>query len=83
MLGLFRHKLFEISYSYMYRLGRGGIVGTSGKMGFTSPVSGNHSFRIQNENAMWITPSGIPRYNLHEKDLVKVQLQSGEEEYWV
>jgi L-fuculose-phosphate aldolase len=46
-------------------------------MGFTSPISGNHSFRIGNKNAMWITPSGIPRYNLHEKDLVKVQLETG------
>ena len=46
-------------------------------MGFTSPVSGNHSFRIQNKNAMWITPSGIPRYNLQVKDLVKVQLETG------
>jgi L-fuculose-phosphate aldolase len=46
-------------------------------MGFTSPVSGNHSFKIQNKKAMWITPSGIPRYNLQEKDLVKVQLETG------
>jgi L-fuculose-phosphate aldolase len=26
---------------------------------------------------MWITPSGIPRYNLQEKDLVKLHLQTG------
>jgi len=26
---------------------------------------------------MWITPSGIPRYNLHEEDLVKVNLETG------
>ena len=25
---------------------------------------------------MWITPSGIPRYNLQEKDLVKVHLET-------
>jgi L-fuculose-phosphate aldolase len=46
-------------------------------MGFTSPVSGNHSFRVQNKKWMWITPSGIPRYNLHEKNLVKVNLETG------
>jgi ribulose-5-phosphate 4-epimerase/fuculose-1-phosphate aldolase len=26
---------------------------------------------------MWITPSGVPRYNLKEKDLVMVNLQTG------
>jgi L-fuculose-phosphate aldolase len=26
---------------------------------------------------MWITPSGVPRYNLQEKDLVKVHLETG------
>ena len=45
-------------------------------MGFTSPVSGNHSIRIQ-DKWMWITPSSIPRYTLKEKDLVKVHLESG------
>jgi len=25
---------------------------------------------------MWITPSGIPRYNLREEDLVKVNLET-------
>ena len=45
------------------------------KMGFTSSVSGNHSIRIQ-DKWMWITPSGIPRYNLQEKDLVKVDLET-------
>src|SRR5919202_976517 len=25
---------------------------------------------------MWMTPSGIPRYNLQEKDLVKVHLET-------
>ena len=43
-------------------------------MGFTSSVSGNHSIRIQGK-WMWITPSGIPRYDLQEKDLVKVHLE--------
>ena len=47
------------------------------RMGFTSPVSGNHSFRVRNKRWMWITPSGIPRYNLHEEDLVKVNLETG------
>jgi len=46
-------------------------------MGFTSPVSGNHSIRIQNKKWMWITPSGIPRYNLQEEDLIKVHLETG------
>lgn len=46
-------------------------------MGFTSSVSGNHSVRIQNKKWMWITPSGIPRYNLQEEDLVKVHLETG------
>jgi L-fuculose-phosphate aldolase len=47
------------------------------RMGFTSPVSGNHSFRIHNKKWMWITPSGIPRYDLCEDDLVKVHLETG------
>lgn len=46
-------------------------------MGFSSPVSGNHSIRVQNKKWMWITPSGVPRYNLQEKDLVKVHLETG------
>ena len=29
------------------------------EMGFTSPVSGNHSIRIENTKWMWITPSGV------------------------
>ena len=29
------------------------------RMGFT------HGFRVRNKKWMWITPSGIPRYNLH------------------
>lgn len=45
-------------------------------MGLTSSVSGNHSIRIQGKKSMWITPSGIPRYNLQEKDLVKVHLET-------
>ncbi|MGC2669247.1 MAG: class II aldolase/adducin family protein [Candidatus Nitrosopolaris sp.] len=47
------------------------------RMGFTSPVSGNHSVRMQNKKWMCITPSGIPRYNLREEDLVKVHLETG------
>jgi len=46
-------------------------------MGFTSSVSGNHSIRIRGKKLMWITPSGIPRYNLQQKDLVKVHLETG------
>ena len=45
-------------------------------MGLTSSVSGNHSIRIQGKKWMWITPSGIPRYNLQEKDLVKIHLET-------
>jgi ribulose-5-phosphate 4-epimerase/fuculose-1-phosphate aldolase len=45
-------------------------------MGLTSSVSVNHSIRIQGKKWMWITPSGIPRYNLQEKDLVKVHLET-------
>jgi L-fuculose-phosphate aldolase len=47
------------------------------RMGFTSPVSGNHSIKIENTKWMWITPSGVPRYNLREEDLVKVNLKTG------
>jgi L-fuculose-phosphate aldolase len=43
-------------------------------MGYTSPVSGNHSIRLKNKSWMLITPSGIPRYELKEKDLIKVNL---------
>ncbi|MFL6403119.1 MAG: class II aldolase/adducin family protein [Nitrososphaeraceae archaeon] len=46
------------------------------KMGLTSSVSGNHNIRIQGKKWIWITPSGIPRYNLQEKDLVKVHLET-------
>jgi L-fuculose-phosphate aldolase len=45
-------------------------------MGFTSSVSGNHSIRIKGKKWMWITPSGIPRYNLREEDLIKVHLEA-------
>lgn len=47
-------------------------------MGLTSPVSGNHSIRIRNKKWMWITPSGVPRYNLQEQDLVRVNLETSE-----
>jgi ribulose-5-phosphate 4-epimerase/fuculose-1-phosphate aldolase len=46
-------------------------------MGFTSPVSGNHSLRVRNKRWMWITPSGIPRYNLHEDDKMSPPRLSG------
>ena len=50
-------------------------------MGYTSPISGNHSFRLQDKSWMWITPSGVPRYDLKEKDLMMVNLQTGKS--WV
>ena len=37
-------------------------------LGHTTAVSGNHSVRF-NKNWMWITPSGIPRYNLKTNQL--------------
>jgi L-fuculose-phosphate aldolase len=46
-------------------------------MGHTSSVSGNQSIRIPGKKSMWITPSGVPRYNLKKKDLVKVGLENG------
>ena len=45
-------------------------------MGYTSPVSGNHSIRLKNKSWMLITPSGIPRFELKQKDLVKVNLHT-------
>ena len=47
-------------------------------MGLTASVSGNHSIRIQNDQYMWITPSGVPLYDLQDKDLVKVYFESGD-----
>ena len=46
-------------------------------MGFTTSVSGNHSIKIENTKWMWITPTGVPRYNLREEDLVRVHLKTG------
>jgi L-fuculose-phosphate aldolase len=46
-------------------------------MGYTSSVSGNQSIRIPGKKSMWITPSGVPRYNLKKKDLVKIGLENG------
>lgn len=46
------------------------------KMGLNSSISGNQSIR-KDKNQMWITPSGIPRYNLTQHDLVKVNLKDG------
>jgi L-fuculose-phosphate aldolase len=45
-------------------------------MGYTSSVSGNHSIRLKNRSWMLITPSGIPRYEMKDKDLVKVNLHT-------
>lgn len=47
------------------------------KMGYTSLVSGNHSIRLEDKNWMWLTPSGVPRYELKERHLVKVNLNTG------
>jgi ribulose-5-phosphate 4-epimerase/fuculose-1-phosphate aldolase len=44
-------------------------------MGLTTSVSGNHSVRFRNR-WMWITPSGISRYNIHSNHLVKVHLKT-------
>ena len=45
-------------------------------LGHTSAISGNHSVRFK-KNWMWITPSGIPRYNLKANQLVKINLKTG------
>lgn len=45
-------------------------------LGHTSAISGNHSIRF-NKDWMWITPSGIPRYNLKPNELVKINLKTG------
>jgi L-fuculose-phosphate aldolase len=45
-------------------------------MGLTTSVSGNHSVRF-NTKWMWLTPSGVPRYNIRAGDLVKVDLKTG------
>jgi L-fuculose-phosphate aldolase len=45
-------------------------------MGLNSSISGNQSIRIDKEY-IWITPSGIPRYNLTQHDMVKVNLLDG------
>jgi L-fuculose-phosphate aldolase len=45
-------------------------------MGLTTSVSGNHSTRL-NGKWMWLTPSGVPRYNIRAGDLVKVDLKTG------
>ena len=44
-------------------------------MGLTTSVSGNHSVRFRNI-WMWITPSGISRYNIDSNHLVKVNLKT-------
>jgi ribulose-5-phosphate 4-epimerase/fuculose-1-phosphate aldolase len=44
-------------------------------MGLTTSVSGNHSIRFR-KGWMWITPSGISRYKMYPKHLVKVHLKT-------
>jgi ribulose-5-phosphate 4-epimerase/fuculose-1-phosphate aldolase len=46
------------------------------EMGLTTSVSGNHSIRF-GAKWMWLTPSGVPRYNIRAGDLVKVDLKTG------
>lgn len=46
------------------------------RMGLNSSISGNQSIR-KDKNWMWITPSGIPRYDLTRHHLVKVNLRDG------
>ena len=45
-------------------------------MGLATSVSGNHSIRFSSK-WMWLTPSGVPRYNIRAGDLVKVDLKTG------
>jgi ribulose-5-phosphate 4-epimerase/fuculose-1-phosphate aldolase len=45
-------------------------------MGLTTSVSGNHSTRLKGR-WMWLTSSGVPRYNIRANDLVKVDLKTG------
>jgi len=45
-------------------------------MGLTTSVSGNHSVRVR-DRWMWITPSGVPRYEMRADDLVRVDLRTG------
>ncbi len=44
--------------------------------GLTTSVSGNQSARVG--RYMWITPSGIPRDLMRARDLVKVDVKTGE-----
>lgn len=44
--------------------------------GLSSSLSGNHSF-LANSNLMWITPSGVFRYLLQSRQLVKVDIRTG------
>jgi L-fuculose-phosphate aldolase len=45
-------------------------------IGLTTSVSGNHSVRVR-DRWMWITPSGVPRYEMRADDLVRVDLKTG------
>lgn len=42
--------------------------------GLVSVGGGNHSFRSENPDQIWITPSGYPRSHIEEKDLVLIDL---------
>src|SRR6185437_3253511 len=42
--------------------------------GLVSVGGGNHSFRQNNRDKIWITPSGYPRSHLMAKDLVLIDL---------
>ena len=43
--------------------------------GLVSVGGGNHSFRSEIKNEIWITPSGYPRSHLKENDLVLIDLE--------
>jgi L-fuculose-phosphate aldolase len=44
-------------------------------LGLTTSVSGNHS--VREKGWMWITPSGIPRYDMSSSDLVRLNIRTG------
>jgi ribulose-5-phosphate 4-epimerase/fuculose-1-phosphate aldolase len=43
--------------------------------GLVSVGGGNHSFRSDTKNEVWITPSGYPRSHLKENDLILIDLE--------
>ena len=43
--------------------------------GLVSVGGGNHSFRSEIKNQIWITPSGYPRSHLKDDDLILIDLE--------